>query len=57
MENSKMLFIAVPVNGKEAAMKLDTIICLVESIDGEIFDPHDALEDIYHGALNKSTEF
>jgi len=57
MKNSKMLIIAIPVNGNEATEILSTIICLTESIDGEIFDPQDALEDIYYGALNKSTEF
>jgi|GEM_PF-5197849 len=57
MKNSKMLIIAIPVYVKEATEILHTIICLAESIDGEIFDPQDALEDIYYGALNKSTEF
>lgn len=52
-----MLIIAIPVYVKEATEILHTIICLAESIDGEIFDPQDALEDIYYGALNKSTEF
>ena len=57
MENSKMLFIAIPANRKVAIEILHTIICLVESIDGEIFDPQDALEDIFYETLNKGVEF
>ena len=56
MKNSKMLIIAIPVNGRENKDAIDTIIGLTELIEGDVFDPQDALDDIY-GALSEIIKF
>ena len=56
MKNSKMLIIAIPVNGRENKDAIDTIIGLTESLEGDVFDPQNALDDIY-GALSDIIRF
>ena len=56
MKNSKMLIIAIPVNGREEFEKINMIIGLTESLEGDVFDPQDALYDIY-GSLSDIIKF
>jgi len=57
MENSKMLIIVCPTNGEEANMNLQSILRLVESSGGVIFEPDGAIADYYYNILDPDYEF